>query len=102
VNCSGGSLIRGPGGCRPEWQTVQGGLALGPEGVTVYHGTLPVHTREDVWSGIRLGSAIEQLNRYGAFICKYKNRLVYYRIGWDGGLIRASWPVDRVKEGSET
>lgn len=29
---SGGWLIRGPGVCMPEWQTVQGGLARGPEG----------------------------------------------------------------------
>ena len=58
----------------PEWRTVQGGLALGPEGSCRYkHGTLPVHTREDVWSVSGLGSAIEQLNRYGAFICEYKN-----------------------------
>ena len=29
---SGGVLIRDPGGCMPVWRTVQGGLALSPEG----------------------------------------------------------------------
>ena len=36
----------------------------------ITHGTVPVHTREEVWSVSRTDPAIEQLNRYGAFNCK--------------------------------
>ena len=69
---SGGWLIRGPGvAClsgkrsRVAWRGVQKGVAVISRDLTrTYSGRC--------MECIGLGSAIEQLNRYGAFICEYK------------------------------